>query len=393
MNTDAQAPHPGETAALWIGCLFLAILPIAHTVALRYLALIALIGFAAHLAWHRRPPWSLLVPILAPLAAWTLYAALSLAWSIDFEYSEGEFRTEALYPALAFLVFFILARTASAYRVLIGTLMLSGGAVALYAIALFFMAGAWRTSEFLGVGDVGAYSTYAALALPVFVASALERERNILPPALAWSIVALVLTAATLTQNRALWLALAAGFSVYWLLRPDKTARRRTLSLIFATLALMAAALVATNSERAARIAPDNSALAFVASDARQQIWQYALTRIAERPLQGYGFGRGILRQDFRESLGDKLMWHGHNQFINIALELGLVGLALQFWLLWALGHAFWGERANTGTRQLGALGLALLASMLVKGQFDDLLVRENSLLFWSLMGILLARR
>jgi O-antigen ligase len=393
MSEQERHRLPGETPALWIGCCFLAILPIAHTVALRYLALVTLIGLAAYLAWRRHPPLSILTPILAPLVAWTLYAALSLLWTIDFAYSESEFRAEVLYPTLAFLAFFVLTRTAVAYRLLVRTFALAGGGVALYAIGLYLVSGAWGVRETLGVGDVGAYSTWATLALPVCVALALEKDQPSLPSVLAWSIVALILAAAALTQNRALWLALAAALSVYWALQPNVAGSgaaqryRKTLTLITLTCALMAVAFFATHREKAARLALDDAALVFVTSDTRQQIWTHALLRISERPLLGYGYGRGILRQDFRQSMGNKLLWHGHNLFLNVTLSLGLLGLALLLWLLWALGRAFWQRRDDPATR---ALGLALLAGILVKNQFDDLMVRENALLFWSLMALLL---
>ena len=41
-------------------------------------------------------------------------------------------------------------------------------------------------------------------------------------------------------------------------------------------------------------------------------------------------------------------------------------------------------------TREFGLLGLAVLAGILVKTLTDDILVRDNGLLFWALMGMVL---
>ena len=53
------------------------------------------------------------------------------------------------------------------------------------------------------------------------------------------------------------------------------------------------------------------------------------MERLRERPIFGFGFGRGILQEDFREALGSPLYWHGHDVFLNQALGMGVIGLAL----------------------------------------------------------------
>jgi O-antigen ligase len=397
-----KSAAPNETAterlAIWTACLFLFILPNAHTVALRNLALVIIVILALYLAWRERP---VRLPLALPLAAWVLLAGLSLFWSIDPDYSQREFRNETIAPCLAFLAFFVLARTERAIRLFISVLFLSGGLVALIVIVQYFATGTWQTKSFFSVGDVGAYSTYAALVVLALVVAMLEKDLRTLPPVLAWTVIALVVTAAALTRNRALWLALAAGTLTYLLLRwhGNKTGllttKRRMAALIFVTFSLLATVFFAIHKEKALRHAPDGSSITFMVTDARFDIWRHAADRIGERPLFGHGFGRGILRQDFRATFGNTLMWHGHNMFVNYALELGAAGVSILLWLLFALFRTLWRLHMamDATVRSLGSLGLAVLASMLVKIQFDDLLIRENSLLFWSLMGICVGLR
>jgi hypothetical protein len=60
--------------------------------------------------------------------------------------------------------------------------------------------------------------------------------------------------------------------------------------------------------------------------------------------------------------------------------------------LLVGIGHAFWRlYRAEDPIACLvGASGLALLAGFLTKNMTDDFFVRQNALLFWSMVGLTL---
>jgi O-antigen ligase len=124
--------------------------------------------------------------------------------------------------------------------------------------------------------------------------------------------------------------------------------------------------------------------------DPRPRIWGYAVQRAAERPWLGYGYGRGILRKDFDAHFGDELYWHSHNMFLNCALGGGVLLLGAFVAMLGALAHALWrGSRDWTdGARAAYALALAVLAAAIVKSLTDDILIRETSLLLWSLLGM-----
>jgi len=83
------------------------------------------------------------------------------------------------------------------------------------------------------------------------------------------------------------------------------------------------------------------------------------------------------------------MLMHAHNMFLNRALETGLPGVAGFVLLLGSVAIAFRrvARSANPGTAAIGAAGLALVAGVVIKNLTDDFFVRQNALLFWSLVG------
>lgn len=388
-------------AALVAACIFLVVLPITHTVALRGLMLATLAPLTIFVAWRWRSSLPGF-PLIWPFLTWLALGLLSLSWSIDVDYSQGEFRNEMLYPAMACFTFFVLTRTTREFHTFAKVLLLSAGGSAVAGIVGYLGAGEWQITRGFGVGDAGAYSTYAILVLPAFILLVLWPANGINARfrLVAGTVALVTLVAVALTSNRAAWITLAVGCIAYLLLayrygdRKDRSSKQKSAAVVALVVLLLAAAFVATNKQKAVRhsMVDDESGVAFLTTDARHRIWEYASIRLSERPLLGYGFGRGILRQDFRQANHSKLMWHGHNMFINYALELGVAGLGVLLWLFWSLFRtlARLCSSNDRNARFAGTLGILVLACMLTKVQFDDLLVRETSLLFWSLMGMCL---
>lgn len=70
----------------------------------------------------------------------------------------------------------------------------------------------------------------------------------------------------------------------------------------------------------------------------RTEIWQQALAQIAQRPITGYGFSAFWGTEQVVYGLGDNSTWvnaatDAHNAYVNLALTIGLPGLALA--ILW----------------------------------------------------------
>jgi len=370
---------------------FLFVLPITHTVGFRTVALAILALCAGTLWWRGRPP----APprsVLVALGAWAAVAIATLAWTADFEYSQGEVRNEVVYPIVAFLAFYAVTRDEARWRLWLRVLTASAGVIAVYAYVSFAQHATWYTKAY--VGDRNAYSTYATLVAPALLAAALDRDLRRGWRIAAGASLALTLGAGALTQNRIMWVALLVAALVLLATRfrwrgASGGARVAAAAAVLA-LAAGGGLQIATVSGQKT-LAPggaEASLPAQIGGDPRRSIWAYAAERIAERPWLGYGYGRGILRKDFRAKFeGNILNWHGHNLFLNTALGGGLVLLAALVAALAALGVAL-GRHARAS--RPCAVVLAVLAAAIVKSLTDDVLIRENSLLLWSLAGMAL---
>lgn len=375
-------------------CLLIAILPLTHTIALRLLLLALTLGIALR-AWMRElhPP----LPARGFLALWAAIAVASLAWSVDREYSSGEVINEIGYAMAAYFSFYALGRTEHDIRRLMFALLAGVGVASAFAIVNFVRADDWLTGKSIGIGDRNAFSTTISLASVAFMLVLTNRRLALAPPLFAWLVLALGLIAATLTLNRTMWPALGAAAIVYLLACNAKRLQTPRNRLVGALLVVLIAAISTTQFFLTTKIrrseqSASQGVVTTVINDERVPIWKYALQRATDRPLTGFGYGRGILRKDFRANIGNELAWHAHNVFLNQVISGGIPGLAAYCLMLLALCSAFLRlvRQQDSLVRSLGAFGLALLACMFVRSLADDTIVRENALLFWSLAGMAL---
>jgi O-antigen ligase len=392
--TASFTPDPGRLAhaATVPVCLFLFVLPITHTVAIRTVALGLLAVWAAY-EWRRERPEPPPRNLLIALASWAGIALATLAWTVDPEYSRGEVRNEVVYPLIAFFAFYALTPDEARWRLWVHMLTVSGALIAVYAFANFLQHATWYTRAY--IGDRNAYSTYATLVTPVLLAAALDRELGARWRVAAGLAFALTLGAGALTQNRVMWVALLVAALVLLATRFRwRTATRATRTLAVAgalAFTVAAGAQIATVSLHKT-FTPGATLGGQLEGDPRIKIWRYAVERIAERPWLGHGYGRGILGREFVAHFGFELHWHSHSLFLNQALEGGIALAAAVVAVLATLAHALWrGARRATGPPAAAcATVLAVLAAAVVKSLTDDVLIRETSLLLWALAGMAL---
>jgi O-antigen ligase len=100
-----------------------------------------------------------------------------------------------------------------------------------------------------------------------------------------------------------------------------------------------------------------------------------------------------MLRVDLKSELEKPQLWHAHNLFLDTALQVGLPGVVLLLLLLAAMFRQGWLLALDPSPRAMacGIAVLAVLVGMLVRNMTDVLLVRQNALLFWGVVGVLLA--
>ena len=376
--------------------LFLFILPFAHTTPFRLVCLgVAIVSIA--LTIKRRVPARL--PPASFLVAFGFWFAVCLAASIasiEPEYSWGEFRNEVLVTTAAFCIFYWMTDSDTAWRRWQTILLASFCTIAVIAIFSYQRDGNWLRGSL--VGDRNAFSTYIVLMIPfllmlwVSAAGLAKRYRAGIAAALLLAFIS-----GAFTQNRNLWFAIAAeivAFAVLVLFRQPADVRQKWRSRYLAAgvIGVLAFTAILAYVVREKALVSNTSAEAQVRidQDPRLEIWAYAVDRIGERPWFGYGYGRGILRKDFRTHFDNPLKWHGHNIVVNYALEAGVVGVVAIVGLFAALVLQSWRiYRSRDGDLwRFGAWMLAMLIGIILKMMTDDILVRDNAILFWSITGM-----
>jgi O-antigen ligase len=389
------------TAAAAVAALFLGASLFGHNVALRLMLLAAGLVLAGALAVRGRPRLALLPPVWIPFALCAAWAAASLVWSVEPERTLKEWRNEVFYTGCALWMCFVAAQARNAARIIAPVLGLA--ALAVCAVALWDYSQGLRQYRAGWHGGPGDHSSALLALMPCAVMTGWYVRRlggAWWIVAASWALAALFFVSAYTTHNRTVWLGFAAQFVVlgtFLALRgraqaaPSTARRVRIAAGVIAVVAASGALFVAATAEKEAVRNARGTTLA----EHRVALWPEIAERIAERPLTGHGFGRGLLRQSLQEELGDvsRNLWHAHNLLLDTMLQTGLAGLTLFLLLLGTIAFQAWraARSADDGLAACGMVLGALLAGMLVRNMTDTLLARQNALLFWGLVGVLLA--
>jgi putative inorganic carbon (hco3(-)) transporter len=132
-----------------------------------------------------------------------------------------------------------------------------------------------------------------------------------------------------LTASRGAWLGLIAGLVLFTILKTKLTNKNKLLTgAIAIVLLLIISAPVSYFILKERTINPSLAG--------RVPIWTNSLQMIKESPLHGYGIGSFI--PEYEKNFPDaKNAQHAHNIFLNIAIESGLIVLAVLVWILFTL--------------------------------------------------------
>ena len=131
----------------------------------------------------------------------------------------------------------------------------------------------------------------------------------------------------------------------------------------------------------------------------RQQIWRANWDMVQERPLTGWGYGNyKQFRRPFYERYpqypqADRYS-HAHNNFLQVWVDTGLLGLAAFDWLLWSILRQGWRAVAAQRDEPLRSLSWGSwlgLVGFLIGGLAQyNLGDAEVALVWWASVGLLL---
>lgn len=412
-----KIPGPTLSRFFWLAIsLYILVLPIGGTVALRSLAFICLLVATCILIFRTKCK-----PIFPIAGAWLCYGAVSLAslmYSLDFDYSLRNVQAEIGYGILIFVV-----ATTWSYRIAsvhgIGRAVVLGCALMVAFSFWLGIQGSIKPGRDVSLNaGAGNYSTYLVTVLPIVALGAFyaykANERRYLSGLVL--LIAGCIGALLLTQNRQCFVALECVLFFNLVMTCRGAHGKRNLTLfatgmvlvaLVASISLIGRSVAELNAIKAIEGVPATSqpvqaepSVEFVQSgavgqlmsaDIRWELWRFSFERMLEHPLTGGGFGReafDLMYHDFHEA--HPQIWHAHNMVVNKGVQMGFPGV-ISFLALWAaLTRQLWRYLDSPLGRPLALAGLSIMIGVFVKNMTDDFFVRDGALLFWLLMGTII---
>jgi O-antigen ligase len=381
-----------ESLLLLAPAIYLFVLPLAHTTALRSVAFgVSVLSLIWTWRAHATPP----IPLKAPFAVWFIVALLSLIWAIHPEFSIGEIKAEILYGFLSFLIFFKATRSARELNFWLLVLCASGLVTAVFAL-IHFLRGLDLYVTGMLYGGALSYAGYIATVLPMFVAIIILRSDHRRAGMLC--LIPFLLLMAYLTKRRGVWLYLLAELAVFgslYLSRGDlkPNAKRVAIAIILMSSIVSIGALLYVSKDRLRIDGGPSQIIARTAkADLRPSLWIDSMAWIRERPFTGAGFGTMVLGRELQEQQQDIHHTHAHNIILNYALQLGLLGPVVLIFLFYSVALEFWKliKSSDKELRTLGIAGIAIVSGIFAAGMIEDLFARHLGWLFWALTGMIL---
>lgn len=369
------------------------------------------------------------LPIALPLLFFALSACLATAFSINPAFSlRGDFmRGESIFTIITYVlltvVFAFFIQTFQQARSLLRALCITTAIVSLYGIVQFlclqrfgisplgyfkppelqqpFISGTMGNANFLG--------RYLVLVLPLFAAFAINATDSKQFAVWAGGGV-LAFTTLVLTYSRASIVGIVVGALVFAVLtRAYGPATRRRLSLLLGA-ALLLIVTIALISQTLSGSSP-RSFFNTLASRARAVLdvresdglgtrlftWQRSIPVILERPWFGHGPDTGFnaLEQvNFEKVVRFNtiaILDHVHNNYLDIALTQGLIGLAAYLAILFIFMRGLLQTIRAPDTHPKVRIMLCGLFSGFAGCLINDFFTFSTvsvSMTFWSLIGI-----
>jgi O-antigen ligase len=379
----STASHKPSRLPFWAvipPAVYLFILPFAHTIAVRWVAL----GLGIVAAIRYQPVTGVpRMPCILPITLWLIVAASSLAWAEDFGYSFGEFRIDVLYALAGFVVLFILTESERELRILLRTILLGAFIISAVAVASYLQHDDWIDGYQNFLGEFSSCMLMAIAVIPLVATEKAGQRKKLLAVTVA---LAMVFAAGLCARSRMFWISafsmgLVAGTMYAWG-KPMKMRIAVVLGLLL-MLAIGTAGFIFASARPG--LSPDSK-------DPRLAIWNQAFQNISEKPFSGAGFGRQVYKDRYKALMPGKGLYHAHNIFLSYGEQMGLQGivsLVILFLALLVVFFRLWKED-DPLTRNVGIAGTALVIGVIVKSATDTHFGREVTLYFWALVGMLL---
>lgn len=421
MKPNQTISNRWHTAATYAAALCLLIAPFRGSTGWRAALLVLALIFMLMAAKYRRQAlWTMPAhaSVFYAVSAWALALLVGCLASPEQWHQLNSWKGEVLTPLLALPVFFALTKNHRDARRWL--LVLATGLIGLTSLAILNQFDPVDAMTMPAFGGIGPYSTWLVTLCPLLVLAwrlspARDDARNNAGDAMpdttlqlprkihacVLAAVVLILVSAYLTANRAIWVCFALMLLVYaglsiMLAGPQRRYLGQWAALVLVGSMVFIGLFIAATEQRFNGKPPGGGGtIEMVTHDNRGVIWREAIALVAEKPFTGYGYGRDVLEKTmsgrFTEPLDKALFIQGHNLVLNQVLQIGVVGAVLILAVFMSLIHAFSNMlRGPALARTAGLCGLILVVGVFTRNMVDDFFIRQNAILFWAIVGMLL---
>jgi O-antigen ligase len=260
------------------------------------------------------------------------------------------------------------------------------------------------------VTKVNTAASSFVLFLPVLIGlAAWSSQSNRRPSsfrALRWTMAAagtgLLLTALWITGSRTALIAgvvVAVGASVHTVMsRRVEHTTWRSVGAVLAALGVVAAVLGFGLYLKAERVENRKASALDASLHVRALMWRTALAMSASHPLFGVGLGQfpfqvAAFKRDeaLRAQIGGVSRFDAHNQFLQVAAELGVIGGVLFVGMFAATLWRAWTAFRKSRDALLGGAIAGVVAFLLTCLAGQPLLYEVVAFPFWMVLGVVLA--
>ena len=271
-------------------------------------------------------------PLNIPIAAFLVVAAVGVIMAVDFKHSLKGYMT--LGWISIFFLFVNNVKDVTQFKKLVRILIIITTIAGAYGIFQHFT----RIDFFGNVKHLPrstgffnspmTFGNYVLLLLPVVIGlsyySKIRRERHWLQLS-----ALIILTAIIFSYTRGVWLGIIGGLIFMAILRS-----KRLLLLVITGIIVGSMFLTIFPSSKLTRRVVGTFKSERPVGD-RIYFWQGSLRIIRDYPITGLGWeGFGIVYPRYKPAEGRQLVCHAHNNFIDMAVDSGLLGLGIFIWFL-----------------------------------------------------------
>ena len=371
--------------------IFIFIIPFPYKTATQEICFYLSVFMVLTLTFYKKIKFTFKSPLTLPLILFTLWTFISLPFALNKENTLHDIYGHLLkYIA----IFYLVANSFNdrkRFVILTWILILSASIFSIGGIVYFYVIPGQDLSMRIGLPAVGIGVNYIGFFTITAIFLSLNyfsREVNLPFKTLSIICVPVLLATTILTWTRGTYLGLILPL-VLLFPRHKKTVSTFILAVII-VIALTPAKLIFT----------PNAIINKYKGEERKAIWYTYWKAVKDHPITGIGYGMQTYHKDLLAKYNLKTTpefrmqsFHApHNTFIDVAVRLGVVGLALFLYIIFVYSRMGWQLIRYGRDDFIKSWALCLTAaflSFLIQGMVADMLLGVQIIIFFVLMAMM----